>query len=452
MPLIRFVYCTTRSKLKIFILLATFLLLVILTLKRENQNNNENENNKSRNLVADQTDRINNLPCMIASKCVYDEEIMSIDCADFESFSQIRLDCDGLSHLTLLVLFLSPKQPLVLDSSLSFARIRVPFGFLFLNNTKGIDLARNPLKQIKHPYGLNIQRSLFDIYKNGRLLSEVDCNRQIYGRQSIFGSHLSYLIVGNVSATSKICPLTFQSVDIEEFDYISALGERFEFMQLNDADDLSIRIQTLAFVGSTIAFSGRLIFEQMFQHVETIRFDRTNLTEASDLDLVRLGRLKNITMIGQDFNHLMRSGILRRLLAPINRDIDVATKFDFDAKRLFQVHFKENQFKIVDAHFCDYKEFPTNRLIIPVFTHQIECNCALLFLTLYTRLMPRHLVDDKIMFDCIFGENFYSNLLSCQFDQKLKQCDDGKASSEKRYETIIERMREFENNQITSIN
>ena len=134
---------------------------------------------------------------------------------------------------------------------------------------------------------------------------------------------------------------------------------------------------------------------------------------------------KNLTLIDIDFNELMRIKALQTMLKHVNTDSHQMNSSSFSLEKLrenyFPILFSGNDLNLTDDNFCNYKDFPFNRYIVPFFFGpvQFNCSCAFRFLNIFGPIV-KDFVDVNSN-ECVLRNDFYDQLLACDIDKKISR-------------------------------
>lgn len=396
----------------------------------------------------------------------------------------MNFDCENPINMTILTIH--PSKKIILDDSLKFNQIKInPIQENFMINLKnfyGFELSTNPFKNIdliNYETGylvFIIGYSKLNFIFEKTLISD-KCDLNLMGQSDwsnyLFKGH--FTIIENTNIFSKnTCPLAFQNsflykLSIEGISSSLFKKNEFEFIRLNHTDDINSYISVLNLVMYRTSLTDKLLNEHVFKNlfsielngfVDSIQDDLFKNFKNLKLLFIRMQYIKNIFMKNNKWlNYLNYDQFFNRTkVVSFNQTCFLV---------LYQTLPRVTLYQYPDEDFCYFKNFPHDKLVMPVLkpNHNTNCSCTELFLIHYSYFLKDRfdanfkmlnsfnyqfalyytdILAQETFQDCLnddSNESIRRRIIKCNFKKRLKLCEtefsiENENNSDKSYFTI----------------
>lgn len=387
------------------------------------------------------------LPCFEHSKyCHYYDDDNSVMCLEFDDFSQLDLTCQDLRGKRLVALYLGPRVRILLNDRLNLESLDFEYKSLIFYNLLGIDVQNTFIEpiQLSKPK-LYFQNTTFEFYKNGtKLDNDKDCNQENFNSKTLFTSYSRLSLSNNITYPSQICSYVFEGAEFSDI-LISSLSDEYphklEFTDNNKNKSTNtnllphqITVKSVQIMNSNLMnLTNSLLSYNIFKNTIVIGILLSKIDYIDELVFEKFSYLKQVFFKRFDYvENLNRTG--GNWIQHINKNLTV---FEFSIEKVLKnhtfVYFADYMTEISDNDFCLFRKFPHHHLIVPYFVTKepLNCSCAIMFLSFQLRFLYK--AEENAISSinkCIEDENFYDNLASCKFKERLNECSSSDAGNE----------------------
>jgi hypothetical protein len=321
---------------------------------------------------------------------ILEKQILTIK-NKFQSFSELNFTkCNDTFIDNEFIIF--PKKKLLLDNSLDFKQIslyskRMPL-FVILKNIKGFDLESNPFETLrlidsktnktKKLYYFILQDTFFNFYYRNKLVNNEMCNKNLLKpyQYNFFTSILGLdAATPDVIYQENICPLIFSKSKID-YLLLSSTNSLFIKNSLtfsNISDDLAKYINSIIFDLDLRLYHIDLNEKLLNKHVfnKLVRLTLNGVIHSIDDDLFKsFDYLKLLRLKMENIQNIFHKK--NKWLQYLNNKVyvnDLSIKYNFQKTFgliIEQTHFNHSYYNFPDEDFCYFKDFPHNKLVMPV--------------------------------------------------------------------------------------
>jgi hypothetical protein len=143
-------------------------------------------------------------------------------------------------------------------------------------------------------------------------------------------------------------------------------------------------------------------------------------------------KLKSLGLEVYNFNEVINSS--KNWLSSLNSDLNInlsdMNDFNNHKDRLFKLHLTDlnKTYEFPEKDFCLFKDFPHEKLILPIINTQdnLPCSCSLLWLLqhkkLYDSMNGENLMNTPSTRACFSLTNFDDVIDACDFEEKVESC------------------------------
>ena len=366
----------------------------------------------------------NGIRCFNGSKCVYIKRSNEIYCKKFDSFNELNFECPLITDKEYPnILVIQPNKKLILDSTFKIFQINYYIIKIVFDNLIGFELTDNPIRKLNNLLLLSIQNSIFDVYKEGRLLNESDCNELVYQNSDLFSQLKEVGFLFETLIRSPICPLLFKNSKLQHLIFY-ALNEKsiLKFANYSSSIQLACSIYVLRFGKIHLKLDSNLLIKGLFEDVKDIQFESLSSLKIEKNEFSNLKSLKAINVIYDDVADLIDQYLADLVdLIDSKRNISITDyrklNLNEEYKKVIYIRFNFKRM-IEEKDFCIYAKYPINKLIFPEFWSFIECNCAVYWMIFQRKLA---IVNDEAK-HCLESKQFFKMVYRCDFDNRLKNC------------------------------
>ncbi len=407
---------------------------------------------------------ISNLITLINALCPsmshYENERMVLKTIDdFSEFSELDFTKCSIT-LNMSSIRFKPTKKIILDNSLNFTGLKVKsiavlFNIAF-NNIKGIDFRLNCLESIDFENNFEpksffwyFDLSNFDIYVNSLLITKEKCNLDLFQQSESFLSRISFLFLNSaVIYSTQTCPLIFHNVQIQVLNIEnlkdSLINKNIFSFQNISIEYIKTNILQLILKVFRYNLDQRLLNEFIFKNL--VFLDINGILNSIQPDLFKyFKQLKLLRFRTQNAKSLLTNK--NKWLNYLNSDVNLnqLNSNDYQDKMffltIFQVYSNVTYYDYPEQDFCFFKNFPHQRLVLPLLKpiYKSSCSCTELFLIqnsykyeFYTEFVLTNYYNlENYYFDEIFDQRLSSCvnssidqvLITCDFSKKLKLCN-----------------------------
>ena len=378
--------------------------------------------------------------------------------SNFVTFDELFLACNHTYSSTEFLEFIPRKQIILnrkfgLDVFMNAANSSKIKGII-LRNFKGIDLYQ--LSLIKHVKNiiLSISYSRLDIYANGELITEENCNEITFesiNRNSSMLPLMNSLVFNKVIYPKRLCPLMFRRSTILSMKFgeitDSLLTKNQLFFTFNESySHIKVnKLIVLQFDVYYVSLTARMIDKYLFKTVQELKV--THVVKRIDGDLfVNFKQLKTIDFQIDNLKEFFHVDTkwMSKLNWNINIDLSNMSEWRDNLKRLMRMKFQFPKryvsfdviYEYPDEDICLFRYFPHNHMVYPILRpgKQLKCTCTIAWLQMYAYLYEPvvNLTDNynlNYQNDHLFLLNlkytflFCSDTFRCDFKRLFNNCD-----------------------------
>lgn len=368
-------------------------------------------------------------------KCTFENSL--INCTNFSSFSE--LDFTAINN-TFQSVNLAPNELVYFDSKLDFQSVSFINNFsVELSNIKGFFMEANPFALRALNGGtLVLKNSYLDFYYEEKIIDNFTRCDYI-NRNDFFIAYFDVFktvsLEDNIKYPNEFCPIQFKNAKIDTFS-VSGLksGNKLNFMDIpmNDSfSNLNSNVNNFKISFSEIFLNRKILHIEVFKNLKSLFIFGSSIL-AIEYDLFKnFNSLRNIELEMLNFGIFIKTDQSWMKYLNGNITVDLNNQNDLDNN-------KNNRMKLVladlnlsytypEEDFCNFKDFPHNKLVFPVIVTKknLVCSCTLMWLIKYKALYPdsSQQMNTSSVSDCLYSSNFSTFVSNCDFDAKLNVCN-----------------------------
>jgi hypothetical protein len=323
-------------------------------------------------------------------------------------------------------------------------------------NLKGFDLESNPFKTLKFidsrtnktssSFFFILQDTFFDFYFRNELVTREICNKNLIEKLKNQVNFFTWIYGLDAASPDviyheNICPLVFAKSRIN-YLLLSSTNSLFVKNSLtfsNVSDDLAMYINPVIFDLDLrlyhIDLNEKLLNKHVFKNL--VRFTLNGIIHSIDDDLFKsFDYLKLLQIKMENIQNIFHKK--NKWLQYLNNKVyvnDLSIKYNF--QRIFgliieQTHFNHSYYNFPDEDFCYFKDFPHNKLVMPVLKpfelKQLNSvrSCTKYFLTQYSSKYEYEIVFAmrSVHQNGYVDAYYYKDLSEYFFIHKHEKCND----------------------------
>ena len=381
----------------------------------------------------------------------------------FNSFSELKMECDQKFNITKIVLFL-PKKPCILDKYFMMENFFNQYQISFIKkinlvNLKGIDIqtVQQPPKHTKlsnYEKGLilGIYLSKFDAYAHHTLIDSSNCDLTTYNSTNSFFNSLYGVSFVGVVYPKSVCPYLFENSSIAQMVFTDIRNSflsknRLNILELNQTSSIKIRmkhLKALSFILSYEILTSKIFNAKLFGNVEELVIEGVVNGMQSDL-FKEIKSLKNINLQINNLKNFFHAGNNWMLFINYYISVNLKSKTSIQSNmhNFMRIRFQNSRnfnsfisiYEYPNEDICLFKDFPHNRLVLPILStgKLLDCTCTLKWLQYYSNIY-----NEVINIYTDYSDNYQQILLSeqnsifdfcinfnatnCNFEKIFKNC------------------------------
>ncbi len=385
----------------------------------------------------------------------------------FSEFNQLNFT-SCYSPIKLKLLNIHPTKNIILNNSLNMTGLTVTltskyFYFVF-QNIKGIDFTTNFTNFLKFENNRNaavvweFKDTNFDFYFENKMINNQMCNSNspifvYYNNRKLsnFFYNIRFLFLEAIYS-KQTCSLLFHNSIIYVFK-VSRLSS--SLINKNILSFISSKEYINSLMGQLILdlyhydLNSDLLENSVFSKLKIL--DLNGPIKSIEDDLFKPFRnLKNLRIRSQYIKHILVNK--NKWLNYLNQNIlidlnDILSQYYKQDEKfvitILQTFPKVSYYDFPNEDFCYFKDFPHQRLVLPVLKpiYYSSCSCTELFLIQYSFRLAKSIQNIPMLNSYYFLELYYSDdineklfskcinkslpeiLEKCKFKQKLKLCN-----------------------------
>ena len=121
---------------------------------------------------------------------------------------------------------------------------------------------------------------------------------------------------------------------------------------------------------------------------------------------------------------------LKNINLRVQVDLNNMNEVNSNKNKLLELYLTDlyRVYNYPNKDFCLFKDFPHNRLVVPIIKTKdnLECSCTLLWLLKYKDIYEvdgANPINTDSVSKCISNPNFDQMVKDCDFDSRIKQCN-----------------------------
>jgi len=382
---------------------------------------------------------------------------LRITLSKFNDLKELKFNCKEPIDMSILQLL--PNKPIILDNSLEIKNLQINdslddgFAFVF-TNFKGFDLNSNPFGQVKinkqfQCYYFQID-SKFDFYLNNTLITSNNCKPNLPNLSFTRQARVLILDKINMNSAETTCPIIFKNTNFVLLSIQMKLSLIYKnsltFQNLTfDQDLLNCTIYQTVLSVYRSNLNTKLFNKHVFEKLKVLVIYGV-INQIEDDTFKSLKELHLLKIQSQNVRNLFVFN--NKWLQYLNQDMHTLNLNQIDEINMFALIIYQSIENVTfynypDEDFCLFKEYPHNRLVIPILKPNSKsiCSCTELFLIQYSEKYSSFLnyLDEKIVFNdymyqyevkveknlklhkC-FNESFDLMISKCNFQKRLENC------------------------------
>jgi hypothetical protein len=279
--------------------------------------------------------------------------------SNFNKFSDILSDCNQIYETSDIVEFL-PSRPILIDDSfkiekvLNVSQILAVHAFTLVN-IKGVDIQKRAFfhqSQIKfYDISLNLHFCNFEIYQNGSVVSESECNLSVYNNLDSFLKPFLFIYFSKVMYPEKLCPLIFRKSFAAELHFADInnaflIKNQLKFSDINNISTKSFDMGVnMLYVVSFDFFNENLtttiLNKHLFKNIYNLKIYGVLLGIESDL-FENFAILKNIDIVISNFEEFFNGDTswMKHLNYEIKVDLNNSSQIAANLDNMFRLRFR----------------------------------------------------------------------------------------------------------------
>jgi hypothetical protein len=389
--------------------------------------------------------------------------------SDFDDFSQLNFTtCQSSVNIT--GLRIKPNRKIILDESLDFNgfkfNIMTQIFDIHLVNLKGIDFSLNNLNNLKSLNSFDsraiiwhIELTNFEFYIYNKLINKNKCNFDyLFPNQSdsSFLTQIHFLILGPLLTYSdQTCPLIFHNTIIQVLS-IQSVGSSFikknlfAFSQIPSNLIINSNIIQLIINVYHVDLSNKLLNKHVYKKLQVLDIEGQIKSIENDL-FKHFKSLKFIRLRTQNAKGILlrKKNWLQSLNYDINIDLNkmpheqIANE-KFFTLVIFQMYSNVTYYDFQNKDFCNFKDFPHRKLVLPQLrpAYKSKCTCTELYLIQFSYKYENahnNYLKQNYLLSYYYNQEYYSQEISdstfsycknienlikrCNFTKRLELCD-----------------------------
>jgi hypothetical protein len=379
---------------------------------------------------------------------------------NFDSFSQLILDCNQSYKISKTLIFI-PNNQILIDKSYE---IETLFDNKYINQikiiqmhyVKGFDIQtmsfsnRFKLKNIV----LGIYFSNLNSYSKGDLIESSKCNLAIFNNSNNFFNSYGTLKFSKVIYPANLCPLMFRNSPVIQmvFGDISnsfIVNNRLSFYPINGTDLNMLHFYFVSFQLSYERLTSVNFNRELFKHIEVLTL--SGCLNGIQHDLFKEFKfLKFIDFQIDNFQQFFHTG--NKWMNFVNFYVNAnlsnqrSVEINIENNFILKFHYLKNIlsfspiYEYPNKDFCLFKTFPHERLVYPLLIpgKELKCTCTIHWLQRYTYIY-KSLINDDISYQDNYQNaqhsfifeinatynycNTFFNTSECEFEKKMNNCE-----------------------------
>ena len=349
----------------------------------------------------------------------------TLNCFDFDKLDELNLKDNSLKFKEILI---QPSKKIILtETNLNKDLLDANYIAQF-SNFDGFDLETNFFSNIlKEGERLEIKNSNFRfLYKDQ---TNYVCSFEIAKSSNILFFPFSNIKLGlGLDYINDICPIIFKQKTFETLEITNlTVKNRLKFtdIQIPSGKSLDAAIKKLVITDSEITLDAKLVNDKVFNKLEYLEFSNKLISVEEEFfkSIQSIKRLEfNLDNMYQFVNNN------KEMWFWFNPNVYIANlnKEKADENKNKQITFilrdNLNNYTFSDDNFCDFYNFPHERLVIPIIVRKTStnCSCTLSFLGKNYNFydIDPILKEQSIINNCINPVNANN----CNFDDMIKYC------------------------------
>ncbi|RNA18763.1 hypothetical protein BpHYR1_049643 [Brachionus plicatilis] len=343
----------------------------------------------------------NNQLCSKSSELAKLDNSSNLVFKNFNSFQKLNFFCFNLSGFSLKkIIEFWPSQKLLLDHSLSFRgteslfkpnQYQIKLFFYFIKGFNSSNLLFKDLNERLTRVEVYFFRSKFD----------KSCHQCSSFSKGPFDGIGLVEFAFTVKYSLNTCPYIFKNSSIYELKFHGLSKSAIRFNQLSfDAsftnEQVNASVKKLGFY----FYKGTLVKSMIiFKYIDKLEI--LGLIQSIDSYALESIRIKSINLYIDNKLNFLSQGIewIKRINE--NLKINFSNKSDIinNMDKATIISFQENKMNgktdldwSDDKHFCIFKDFPDNNLVLPAISPRYSSNCSCLLIWLFkkTRIILKH--------------------------------------------------------------
>jgi len=353
--------------------------------------------------------------------CLVDSNVLT----NFNKFQELNFSNCKIFKTFSPILLIKPRVPILLDNSFNFTGLTIELQSkhssinIGIYNLKGIDLESNPFSTLKTipnnlNFGYHLYSSNFDFYYKNGLVDSKSCDLKLTQIRNNFISKIALLDFSHSNNFQKkiICPLIFHEAKIF-FLYLTSANGLIVSNVLSFQSDVSSHL--LAYMNTSVKmfhltsyhtdFDYTLLNKYIFKDLEILSI--TGMLNSIQTDLfMSFFKLRYIEINSYNIKHLFtKNSKWLNYLNYFKNDFDLneiqfysneLTIKDYFQLALVQINPKFFFYDYPNEDFCYFKDYPHNKLVLPLLIPIIDTNnvsCTFLYLTQYSQYFTHDIYD-----------------------------------------------------------
>lgn len=322
---------------------------------------------------------------------------------NFDAFDDLILDCNRTYSTDRFIEF-NPRQPIIIDSAFNLNRL-ISFPNLKKLYTlcmiyfKGIDINTH---RILVKVDFYFTSSKLDFYINNSLITKKECimeNFESFDNSRTFFSNFGSIAFIGVSYKHPVCPFVFLNSNLYTV-YFTDIANSFlnknvlNFIDVNETNISMIFIKNLMLDIKYDVLSFNIMNRYLFQNLERIKIYGC-LIDINEELFKHFDSIKKLDFVLDNLREFFEMG--NRWMSYLNNNVKVNLSDIDDVNnnlmKKFKIRFSyrlntsliNKIYDYPDEHFCLFKDFPHDHMVIPLILpgKKINCSCTVLWLVQY---------------------------------------------------------------------
>ena len=363
-------------------------------------------------------------------------------CANFDSFTQLNfnnIQLDPNTKIKYISFRASSEAQVILDSSLDLSSLngKIDNNYqVILEKISGIDILANPFLQIGLlANNLAFESSKFELFHENSQITLEKCNNLLQNTAFLSLSMTATSIYFSNSNYTRIpvCQVFFRDAKLKNFELKNIRKNNlFSFFKgVNITQSFRSVIENFDILESDFEFDDNILDKNIFKNTSHIRIKRSYVRDIQKNLFRPLTELKSLELELFNFDEAINTSKnwLYSLNADLKVDLNDINEFNSSKDRAFHLLLTDlnKTYEFAEKDFCLFKDFPHEKLILPIINTRdnLPCSCTLLWLLKHKKLYDlnnQNIMNTPSTRACFSVSNFDDIIEACDFSERVENC------------------------------